>query len=218
MKSRIATVPLLAALGLIAVLLGAPAAAGFDVSFGAGVRLDDDTELYLAINSRYFDRDTHEVRMVAERYRNPDDLAVALFLCHRSGRSADQVYRLRREGLSWWEISVRLGVPAEVWYVEAPRAAGPPYGKAHGYWKKHERHHRQARLTDADLRNLVAVRMIHEYYDVPVEVAIDWRSSGESLQALMSGEYHRRHGRHDDDDDRGGNRHGGRGNSKKHRK
>jgi len=50
-------------------------------------------------------------------------------------------------------------------------------------------------LTDEDAENLVAVRMLHEYYAVTVEVAMDWRSSGRDLRLLMSDEYSKRHGK-----------------------
>jgi hypothetical protein len=184
---------------LLVALSAAPARAGIDVEFGASVRLNDDTDLYLAINSRYFGHDHAVVRSVAARYSNPDDLAVSLYIGKRSGRSADFIFSLRRQGLSWWDISVRLGLPANVWFVEVPRDPGPPYGKAYGHWKKHKRDRNAVIvLNDTDVRNLVAVRMIHEYYDVPVEIAMEWRSSGENLRTLMSSEYHKRHGKSGD--------------------
>ena len=216
------TVPVLAGLIVLAAAL-LPAQAGLDVEFGASVRLDDDTDLYLAINSRYFDRDRDSVRTLAARYGHPDDLAVALFIGARSGRAPGTIFSLRQEGLSWWEISLRFGLPLDVWFVEVPRDPGPPYGHAYGHWKKHKRHRRDVVvLTDADLRNLVAVRMLHEYYDVPVELAMEWRSSGSDLRSLMSTEYHRRH-RRDAQGSNGqgnenGNGHPGRGHGKKPKK
>ena len=50
-------------------------------------------------------------------------------------------------------------------------------------------------LADADIRNLMAVRMLHEYYGVSAEVAMQWRSSGGDLRTLMAGEYNKRHGK-----------------------
>jgi len=207
------TLPALAGLLLLAAA-ALPAQAGLDIDFGASLRIGDDTDLYVAINSRYFDRDRDAVRSLSLRYRDPDDLAVALFIGRRSGRSSDAIWALRRQGLSWWDISLRFGVPADVWFVEVPRRPGPPYGKAYGHWKKHQRGRRQLVLSDADLRNLVAVRMLHEYYEVPVEVAMDWRSGGRDLCSLMSGEYDRRHARpgsRRDGQDEDGDRHDSRG-------
>lgn len=191
--------PSLLGLLLLATLVPTPVQAGLDVEFSAGIRINDDTDLFFAINSRYFDRDREHIRTVAARYRDPDDVAVVLFISKRSGRSADYIFSLRRRSLSWSEISVKVGLPGDVWVVEAPHSAGPPYGKAYGHHKKHKKHKKHGRstvaLTDADIRDLIAVRMIHEYYGVPVEIAMELRSSGRPLVTIMSTEYHKRHGK-----------------------
>ena len=91
---------------------------------------------------------------------------------------------------------MRLGLPVDVWFVEVHHDPGPPYGKAYGHWKRHNRNKNQPMvLSDTDIRNLTAVRMIHEYFGVSVEVAMDWRSSGRDLDTIMAGEYHKRHGK-----------------------
>jgi hypothetical protein len=83
----------------------------------------------------------------------------------------------------------------DVWFVKVDRKPGPPYGKAYGHYKnhKHDRKHSVV-LTDADIRHLMAVRMIHEYYGVSAEVAMEWRSSGRDLRVIMTQEYGQRHG------------------------
>ena len=50
-------------------------------------------------------------------------------------------------------------------------------------------------MSDADVRNLVAVRVLHEYFGVTVEVAMDRRASGGELSALLTVEYDKRHGK-----------------------
>jgi hypothetical protein len=194
-----------------------------DIDFGASVRVDDRTDIFLAVSSRYFDEDRKVVNRQGLRYRDPDDLAVALFISSHSERTADDVWRLRRQGLMWWEISVRFGVPTNAWFVKTKRDPGPPYGKAYGYWKKH-RKNRNATvvLTDMDCRNLVAVRMVHDYYGLSVEAAMEWRSSGRDVRMLVSDEYQSRHGkskvhaRHAGGNDDSG--HPGKGKSKKNKK
>ncbi len=176
------------------VLASAPAQAGFDIDFGVSVRAGDDTDLYLAISSRYFDRDRATVNRFAAHYDDPDDLAVVLYLAKRSGRPCDRIHRLRRRGLSWFDISVRLGLPVDIWFVDVRHDPGPPYGKAYGHWKHHKKNkHHHVVLADADIRNLMAVRMLHEYYGVSVGVAMEWRSSGRRIRAILSDEYHKRH-------------------------
>jgi hypothetical protein len=188
---------------LLAGSAAGPATAGLDVDLGAAVRIGDDTDLYFAISSRYFDRDRREVEHWGGRSDNLDDLAVALFIAGRSGRSPDFLLSLRRDGLSWWEIGIRVGLPVDAWFVPVDRDPGPPYGNAYGHWKHHKKKSESKKsrsgyvLTDADARNLVAVRMIHDYYGVSVEVAMEWRSSGRELRVLLAEEYQRRHGRKD---------------------
>jgi hypothetical protein len=186
---------LLFALLLVAGSGAGVAHAGLDIDFGASINIGDDDGLFLSISARYFDQDRPAVDRIAARYRNPDDLAVVLFVARRSGRSVDRIHEMRSRGLSWWDVSVRVGLPMDVWFVPVDRDPGPPYGKAYGHWKNHRRdNHHAAVLTDADARNLVAVRMLHEYYGVSVAVAMDWRSSGHDLRALVSTEYGKRHG------------------------
>lgn len=183
---------------LFALILGAAwsaaAVAAVDVDFGAAVPIGDDGELYLAIASRYFDRQPELVRDWRRECRVPDDLAVALFLAGRVGRDPAAIFRLRRDGLSWWDIGVRLGLPVDAWFVAVDFNPGPPYGKAYGHWRKHRHNARHAfRLSDREARDLVALRMIHEYYGVrPVE-AMQWRVAHRSLPALMCKEYRSRH-------------------------
>ena len=199
--------PAILAVTVCSVLMtSTPARAGIDVDFGANVRVNDNTDLFFNISSQYFDRDRRVVQDWAPRYPNPDDLSVSLFLCQQSRRSPDFIFSLRRQGVSWFDIGVRVGVPVDAWFVPVEVDPGPPYGHAYGYWKKHRRNPRtRVVLTDMDARNLVAVRMVHEYYRVPVATAMQWRADGRDVRVLMADQYKKRHGReHDrDDDDRG---------------
>jgi len=175
-----------------------PTYAGIDVSLGATVQLGDDTEVYLAVSSQYYDQDESSVRRWDRQYKDSDDLAVALFISRHAHKSPEHVYGMRAKGLSWWEISMRLGVPTEAWFVPVKKDPGPPYGKAYGHWKKNgKKSPGKMNLSDADAQNLVAVRMLHEYYGVSVEVAMDWRSSGRDLKNITAGEYRKRHGKSD---------------------
>jgi len=182
-------------LTVVAALLAAPVAiAGIDIDFGANVNVNDHTNLFFSISSRYYDRDRATVSTFGARFGDPDDLSVALFVNRSCGRSLDEIWVLRRQGLSWWDISVRYRIPVDVWFVPVARDPGPPYGKAYGHWKKHKRDkHAVVVLGDPDIRNLVAVRMIHDYYGVPVETAMAWRASGRKVHTVMAEEYNRRH-------------------------
>jgi hypothetical protein len=198
MQTRfVATRGILAAWGLLVVAIAPlPARAGVDIAFGAAVQIDDDTDVYLAISTQYFDREREEIHRWNRQCDNPDDLAVALFISRHSGKNPDDIIAMHEGGLAWWEVSVRLGVKPDVWFVPVKREPGPPFGKAYGHRKMHGRYQpRELSLTDDDLRNLVAVRLLHDYYGVSVEAAMEWRSSGRGLREITAGEYRKRHGK-----------------------
>jgi hypothetical protein len=196
MKKR--SMQLTLALGAVTLVLASlfaqPARAGLDIDFGATVHVGDDTDLYLAVSSRYFNHDQESVRKWNRRCTSPDDLAVALFIARYGKCSPDAVFALRAKGLTWWQIGVRFGVPARVWFVRVHKDPGPPYGNAYGHWKKYgHREPAKMHLSDDDARNLVALRMLHEYYGVSAEVAMEWRASGRDLRTITAAEYRHRH-------------------------
>ena len=173
---------------------GGAARAGVDIDLRASVPIGDDAQLFFGINSQYFDRDRPDVEQWGGQCRNPDDLAVLLFLARHSGRPPAQLLALRNDGLSWWQIGLRLDVPMDVWFVSMSRDPGPPYGKAYGHWRKHQRDRRHTFvLSDREARDFVAVRMLHEYYRVDVPTAMKWRASGRDLRTLANREYRQRH-------------------------
>jgi len=232
MKRLVAIV--FAALVIAVVAAGSSTArAGVDVSFGVNVPAGDDGRLFFSISSRYFDREPRVVDGWGRRFADPDDLTVFLYLCSHTRLTPEAVFAYRRNGLSWYDVGVRIGVPVDVWYVPVARDPGPPYGKAYGYWKKHQRDPRYVvRLSDRQARDLVCVRMAHEYYGVSPEVAMDWRRDGRDVRTIMTREYRSRHAhdrydrddrydrheRHGHDDDQGEDHGGGhgRGHGNKH--
>jgi hypothetical protein len=199
-----------------AALMASPASrAGVDISFGMNAPVGNDGNLFFSISSRYFDRQPQVVEDWGRRFANPDDLAVFLHVCSQSRMAPQLVYSYRQQGLSWYDVGVRAGLPVSVWYVPVAVDPGPPYGKAYGYWKKHQRNpHYNVRLTDRQARDLVAMRMAHEYYGVSPEVAMNWRRDGRNVQEIMTREYHTRHrvpkynDDDGDDDDHRGKGHG----------
>ena len=205
--------------GLTLILASTPATttyAGLDIDFGAAVQIGDNTDVYFAVSSRYYGQDEQKVRKWNGQCGDSDDLAVALFISSRGHVSPDKVIAMRGTGMSWWEISVRLGVPADAWFVPVKKDPGPPYGNAYGHWKKHgKKSPAKMNLSDADAQNLVAVRMLHEYYGVSVEVAMEWRSSGRDLEDITAGAYRNRHGKDKKSHDKvAASSHGSQGKSK----
>lgn len=205
---------------LLAALAAAPSLAAVDLSIGARVDLGDDAELFLDISSRHFDLDPVRVHEASRLFPRPDDLAVALFIADRTGRSPQVVFEFRKGGTPWTEVGRRCGVPVDAWFVAVERDPGPPYGRAYGHWRKVRKHPgTRFALTDAEARDLVAVRMAHEYYGVPVVTAMSWRRDSGDVRKVMNREYRRRHvaeneGRHDGGREQGRGKDGERGGGK----
>ena len=199
---------------VLALALISDAKAGMDVAFGARVPIGDDGSLFVNISSRYFERDPSVVQSWSRRFESPDDLAVFFWITETSRKNADFVFSLRRQGLPWFEVGTRCGIPVDAWYVQAPvEDPGPPYGKAYGHWKKHQKNPGyRVQLNDRQTRDLVAVRFCHEYYRVPVQTAMDWRRNGDDVRMITTRQYKERHGgaksARDDDAGRHGNGHG----------
>jgi hypothetical protein len=196
-----------ATLVVLASAIAAPASkAGVDVSFGVNAPVGNDGNLFFSISSRYFDRQPQVVEDWGRRFQNPDDLAVFMQICSQSRQAPEVVFNYRRQGMSWYDVGVRVGVPVDFWYVPVVVDPGPPYAKPYKRYHKHQ-HDPQyvVRLSDRELRDLVAVRMAHEYYGVTPEVAMNWRRDGSNVQAIMTREYRQRHrddhGYHDHDSD-----------------
>ncbi len=200
-----------------AAIATVPAArAGVDVSFGMHAPVGNDGDLFFSISSRYFDRSPQVVMDWSRRIPNPDDLAVFLHICSHTRMTPDRVFAFRQQGLPWYDVGVRVGVPVDAWYVPVERDPGPPYGNAYGYWRKHQRDpHYTVRLSDHECRDLVSMRMAHEYYGVSPEVAMNWRRNGD-VRTVMTREYRSRHDEHErrgngDNDDQGDKHHGNHG-------
>jgi hypothetical protein len=195
MRAKSLTTGILAAfLCLLGTALVPAARAGVDVDLGASVPLGDQGRLFFDISSRYFDMEPTVVRQWGARYASPDDLAVCLFISRQSHRSPDVIFALRRQGLSWWDVGLRVGIPVDTWFLQVARDPGPPYGRAYASWRRHRENPKfMVVLRDAEVRNLVAVRMAHEYYGVPPEEAMRWRASGRNVRDVMVEQYEIRH-------------------------
>lgn len=114
--------------------------------------------------------------VVIERRIPRDELGVVYFLSRHSHRDAGFIADLRHRGLSWWDISIRLGLdPRTLYVVDSRRHYGPPYGKAYGYDKKGKSY----RLRDAEIVELVNVRFLSDYHRVSVDDVIDRHRRGE---------------------------------------
>jgi hypothetical protein len=160
--------------------------------------------------ANYYHVPEREVIVIRERRIPDDEIPVALFIAHHASVPWGRVVDMRLRGDSWWNISVRLGLGPEVYYVPVAVTPGPPYGRALGHYKKKKRTEwRTIVLTDADIVNLVELRFLSEHYRTPPERIIELRGHHHDFVAihaeLHSHDSRRTRERDDDDDDRRGN-------------
>ncbi len=132
--------------------------------------------------------------LMAQNVSN-DDISVALFLANLAKVTPETVIGYRAKGLSWADITGQLGVKPDVYFVGLPSNPGPPYGNAWGYWKN-----RRAQpppvfnLADDDLRNLVQLRLVSQYYKVTPRTVIHWRGSGKDFSTIIADQHGKKMG------------------------
>jgi hypothetical protein len=135
--------------------------------------------------ANYYHVPEREVIVIRERRIPDDEIPVALFIARHASVPWTRVVDMRLRGDSWWDISVRLGVQPDVYYIPVAVAPGPPYGRALGHYKKkHRKEWRTIVLTDADVVNLVELRFLSEHYHVAPERIIEMRGRDRDFVAI----------------------------------
>lgn len=186
----------------IAVLAGCLSAglsaANYDIGISGSDRGIDGFSFSIG---NYYNIPRQEI-MVIERSVPREEMSVVYYLANRSHRDARFITNLRLRGLSWWDISLNLGLdPRTLYVVETRRHSGPPYGNAYGY-DKHNKH----RLGDAEIVDLVNVRFLSDYHHISADEVIDRRRKGENYNRINDyyrGNQERTKNREDRKDDRG---------------
>ena len=211
MTTQRSVVVLALALGSLAAARGADAQTVFSVSASVG-------DFHVAV-ANYYHVPERDVIVVRERRIPDDELPVVFFIAERARVPAARIVDLRLAGSSWWDISVRYGLGADVYYVPvAVVHSAPPYGRAYGHYKKPRQQWNTIVLTDADIVNLVELRFMSEHDHVAPDRIVELRERDVDFVTIhgdVSG--HRvaaaRRDR-DDDNDQGENH--GKGRGKKH--
>jgi len=113
------------------------------------------------------------------------DFLVALHLCRAADVDLDAVIGWRRSGLSWDTITRRCHRDATLYYIEVPTGvSGPPYGRAHGHWKKHPR--RDLALQDSEIREFVLVQSLASHCGMRPAEVVQMRVRGENAKAIAA--------------------------------
>jgi hypothetical protein len=192
MRNLTCTLVLAFSLTTLAASIGAGEASA-QTPFSVSAHIGD---FHVAV-ANYYQVPEREVIVIRERRIPDDEIPVALFIARHAGVPWGRVVDMRLRGHSWWDISVRLGVSPEVYYVPVAVVSGPPYGRALGHYKKkHKKEWRTIVLTDADVVNLVELRFLSEHYRVPPERVIELRGRDRDFVAIHA--HLRGGGEHDD--------------------
>lgn len=199
---------------LIFLTFAVPASAQ-NVSTGMFISDGVLKSFYLAIGDYYRVPESRVVH-VKKHYRVPDEeLPAVFFLAARAHVDPDVIIDLRiGQRMSWLNITFHFGLTPEIYYVPVERA-GPPYGKAYGYYKKHGQDYKKVVLADSDVINLVNLRFLSDYHGVAAEVVMDLRSQGQKF-VVINEEVGKGKGQHrnDDDGDKGKDKQKGEGKGK----
>ena len=156
------------ALGGVIAAKGAEAQTAYSVSASIG-------NFHVAV-SNYYHVPEREVIVVRERRIPDDELPVVFFIAQHARVPVARVVDMRLRGDSWWDISVRFGLGADVYYVPVTVVrSGPPYGRAYGHYKKPKQHWNTIALTDADVVNLVQLRFISDHYHIAPDRVVEMR-------------------------------------------
>lgn len=176
---------------VFALLLATNLIYGSDVSWnlsGSNGQIDGFT---LSIGN-YYRVPVNEV-VVLERSIPREEMSVVYYLAEHSHKSPRYISDLRLRGMSWWDITLRLGLnPKTLYIVETHQHFGPPYGMAYGFGPKH--HH----LRDADIIDLVNVRFLSRYHHVSPDDIIRYRRGGDHYRSINERYRDKRHDIRDD--------------------
>ncbi len=180
-KNRLAIIALI--LFLILFVNNLPGRAQ-NVNFGFSITDGKVRGFYLSI-SNYFNVPEARVLEIRERYRLADDeLPVVFFLATHAHVEPQVIIDLRLKGLSWWDITLRLGLNPEIFFVPVTVVkVGPPYGRAFGFYRQYREQKSWGKivLTDVDVVNLVNLKFISEYHKIPPERVMEIRARGHNF-------------------------------------
>lgn len=181
---------------LLAVGTAAPAAA-LDFDIAANLELSDDVRLFVNLSNDHYHPDPKMAMVVLHRLPKPgDDFPVLLFLAAESGRSMEDIWKLRVKGMSWSAILVHIGVPPSRLFAGMDRDPGPPYGNAWGHWRKRGgRPVTDFNLTDEEFVSLVKVQITSGHLGLHPNDVLREHRGGKKVETIAATKYKGRGGK-----------------------
>ncbi len=169
---------------VFAFLLIAASSSGTDLNAALSISDGRVTSFYLAIGEHY-QVPEKQIILVKKREISDDELAVVFYLARHANVAPSVVIDLRLGGKTWMEITSHFSLTAEIFYVSIQKVSGPPYGKAHGYFKNRNRNDwKKIVLTDDDIINFVNLRFMSDHYGWSPDEIVRMREQGQSFIAI----------------------------------
>ena len=124
------------------------------------------------------------VRLLERGLPDPE-LPVVGLISRRAAVPVERVADLRLQGLSFLDISRRLGRGPEIFYVPFDTDPGPPYGNAWGYYRKtpRERWH-TIRLTDGEIVHLANLKLVADHHHISPLRVVELHRGGKDYAAI----------------------------------
>lgn len=144
---------------VVACLSGVLSASNFDIGISGSNQGIDGFSLSIG---NYYDVPQQEI-VVIERSIPRDEMSVVYYLARQSHRDAHFITNMRLRGMSWWDITHRLGLN--------PRSMYAVGGRSH-------------RLRDAEIVDRVNVRFLSEYHHISQNEVRDRRRAGEGYNRI----------------------------------
>jgi hypothetical protein len=172
---------------LLSIFIGTIPGQASDENFSLGFSLEDEglQGFHLSIGE-YFRVPRKEVLRVRDRIHDEDELAVIFFIAKHAHVKPAEIVKLREQGHSWRDISLRYRINPDAYYYAVPRGYYiGPYGHAYGHLKHDHRNWKDTRLNDRDIVNLVNLRYITEHHGYPPDRIMKMRSEGRSFVCIQ---------------------------------
>ncbi len=177
------TVCLVVSVMLAAAVFGAaPSASAQNVGAGISIENGKIRDFYLSMAGYFNVAEQRIMDMKRDSRFDDEELPVLLFLATRARVEPRAVIELRRKKMSWWNISVRLGLDPNIFFMAVDQGPiGKPYGHAYGLYKANrgKRDWGRASLKDAEMVNLINMRFISEHHGIPSGRIMEMRRKGD---------------------------------------
>ncbi len=154
---------------------------------GASTGQKEDLCGFIAAVGEYYRIPKTEIVVMRQRGIPTYEIPVVLFIAKRGHVPPEIVTDFRRRDNTWLYTTIRFGLGPEIFYVPVRVPVKDRiYGKAYDYFRlKPQKASKTIVLSDADIVNLVNLKVISEHYDYPPENIIKMRSAGQEFGSII---------------------------------